>query len=69
MLNMDNKLKFFFSNGLDTDCKKWRFFADILNDAAMFLELLVPYISSVSLQILCITTSMKAVVSVNRRIM
>ncbi|KAF5298063.1 hypothetical protein FQA39_LY11831 [Lamprigera yunnana] len=51
-------------NCLDADCKKWRLCADILNDIAMFLELLVPYIGHFSLQILCITTSMKAVVGV-----
>ncbi|KAK5644314.1 hypothetical protein RI129_005614 [Pyrocoelia pectoralis] len=51
-------------NSLDGDCKKWRLCADILNDAAMFLELLVPYIGKFSLQILCVTTSMKAVVGV-----
>ncbi|KAK4875400.1 hypothetical protein RN001_011822 [Aquatica leii] len=51
-------------NSLDADCKKWRLCADILNDTAMFLELLVPFIGRFSLQILCITTSMKAVVGV-----
>ncbi|KAF5308721.1 hypothetical protein FQR65_LT06082 [Abscondita terminalis] len=51
-------------NSLDADCKKWRLCADILNDTAMFLELLVPFIGKFSLQILCITTSMKAVVGV-----
>ncbi|XP_025836292.1 RUS1 family protein C16orf58 homolog [Agrilus planipennis] len=50
--------------GLDADCKKWRLVADILNDAAMCLELFVPMISSYSLQILCMTTTMKAVVGV-----
>uniref|UniRef100_A0A1Y1NEA1 Uncharacterized protein n=2 Tax=Photinus pyralis TaxID=7054 RepID=A0A1Y1NEA1_PHOPY len=51
-------------NSLDADCKKWRLCADILNDGAMFLELLAPYVGHFSLQILCVTTSMKAVVGV-----
>lgn len=54
---------FFCSNSLDGDCKKWRLFADFLNDTAMFLELTVPFFSSFSLQVLCVTTAMKAVVS------
>lgn len=53
----------FLSNGLDGDCKKWRLFADFLNDGAMLLELLVPYVKDYSLQVLCATTSMKAIVS------
>ncbi|KRT79262.1 hypothetical protein AMK59_8571, partial [Oryctes borbonicus] len=51
-------------NSLDADCKKWRLFADIVNDTAMFLELMVPYFSEFSLQFLCLTTTMKAVVGV-----
>jgi hypothetical protein len=31
-----------FSTGLDHDCKKWRLFADILNDVALLTELLTP---------------------------
>lgn len=49
---------------LDADCKKWRLFADILNDLAMCVELVVPYYSHYSLQMLCATTSMKAIVGV-----
>ncbi|KAK9681091.1 Vitamin B6 photo-protection and homoeostasis [Popillia japonica] len=51
-------------SSLDSDCKKWRMFADITNDAAMFLELTVPYFPEASLYILCLTTTMKAVVGV-----
>lgn len=50
--------------GLDADCKKWRLCADILNDAAMSLELLVPYVKNFSLEVLCLTTAMKAIVGV-----
>lgn len=49
---------------LDANCKKWRLFADILNDVAMCVELIIPYYSFYSLQMLCATTSMKAIVGV-----
>lgn len=51
-------------SSLDADCKKWRLFADILNDGAMTLELLLPTFGSYSWQILCLTTAMKAMVGV-----
>lgn len=43
----------------DCDCKKWRLFADILNDIAMFFEMLLPYFDYTT-AILCTTTAMKA---------
>lgn len=49
---------------LDGDCKKWRLVADVLNDMAMGLELLLPLLSSYSTHILCITTTMKSIVGV-----
>jgi hypothetical protein len=49
---------------LDGDCKKWRLFADVLNDMAMGLELLLSLLSSYTTYILCITTTMKAIVGV-----
>ncbi|XP_044019590.1 RUS family member 1-like [Aphidius gifuensis] len=50
---------------LDSQCKKWRLFADVLNDLAMGLELmLLYYATSYTTIILCLSTSMKAVVSV-----
>ncbi|KAJ8681308.1 hypothetical protein QAD02_017095 [Eretmocerus hayati] len=49
-------------NNLDSQCKKWRLFADILNDTAMTIEVVVPYMSSYSSYILCLTTGMKAIV-------
>jgi len=49
---------------LDGQCKKWRLFADILNDVAMGMELLVPYFLSYSVVILCMSTVMKAIVGV-----
>lgn len=52
-------------HALDTDSKKWRLFADFLNDAAMFLELLLlPMYPQFPTQILCLTTSMKGIVGV-----
>ncbi|KAL1491530.1 hypothetical protein ABEB36_012114 [Hypothenemus hampei] len=38
-------------SGLDCDCKKWRFFADILNDGAMLIELCLPFFPSISMQV------------------
>ncbi|XP_054271661.1 RUS family member 1-like [Macrosteles quadrilineatus] len=52
-------------HALDTDAKKWRLFADIVNDAAMFLELLLlPMFPQHPTQVLCLTTSMKGIVGV-----
>lgn len=56
------KHRSFYRNSLDADCKKWRLFADIINDSAMFLELTVPYFPDFSLHVLCLTTTMKAIV-------
>ncbi|XP_066146225.1 RUS family member 1 [Euwallacea fornicatus] len=51
-------------SGLDCDCKKWRFFADILNDLAMLIELCLPLYSTASLQILCATSTMYSIVGI-----
>ncbi|KAL7307547.1 hypothetical protein TKK_0000242 [Trichogramma kaykai] len=55
-------------NNLDSQCKKWRLFADILNDVAMSIEVMLPYLSSsflsYSLYTLCLTTGMKAIVGI-----
>ncbi|VEN50371.1 unnamed protein product [Callosobruchus maculatus] len=51
-------------NNLDSDCKKWRLFADILNDLAMIFELFVPWFQGYSMQILCTTSAMKSIVGV-----
>ncbi|XP_066596707.1 uncharacterized protein [Prorops nasuta] len=63
---MIGRIIFAWWNGtaLDGQCKKWRLFADILNDIAMGIELLIPYFSSHSVFILCITSAMKSVVGV-----
>ncbi|CAK9809951.1 RUS family member 1 [Anthophora plagiata] len=63
---MIGRIVFAWWNGTDLDgqCKKWRLFADILNNIAMGLELLLPYFSFYSLGILCISTAMKSIVGV-----
>ncbi|KAK6625749.1 hypothetical protein RUM43_006048 [Polyplax serrata] len=47
---------------LDSDCKKWRLFADVLNDIAMFIELFIPLFINYSMHMLCIATAFKALV-------
>lgn len=49
---------------LDADCKRWRLFADVLNDVAMCIELFLPYFRDWSTVVLCISTTMKAIVGV-----
>ncbi|XP_063974066.1 RUS family member 1 isoform X2 [Diachasmimorpha longicaudata] len=64
---MIGRILFAWWNGsqLDAQCKKWRIFADVLNDIAMGIELLLPYFSKTSTTfILCATTSMKSIVGV-----
>lgn len=55
---------FLCRNNLDRQCKKWRLFADVLNDTAMTLEVIVPYFSSLSSYVLCLTTGMKSIVGI-----
>ncbi|XP_011167476.1 RUS family member 1 [Solenopsis invicta] len=63
---MIGSIMFAWWNGtkLDGQCKKWRLFADILDDIAKGIELLVPFFSSYSTVILCISTTMKSIVGV-----
>nr|CAD7398230.1 unnamed protein product [Timema cristinae] len=49
---------------LDAECKKWRLAADFLNDLAICLELSVPLVMDYSTPLLCLSTSMKAIVGV-----
>ncbi|XP_060527963.1 RUS family member 1 [Cylas formicarius] len=49
---------------LDHNCKKWRFFADILNDAAMLIELCLPQFQQYSTEVLCVTSVMKSIVGI-----
>lgn len=57
-------LLFLKRSKFDADCKKWRLFADILNDMAMCLELYIPNLLQYSMYLLCISTAMKALVGV-----
>lgn len=51
-------------SNLDFQSKTWRLFADVLNDLAMSLELIVPYYPEYSLYTLCFTSGMKSIVGV-----
>ncbi|CAB0001192.1 unnamed protein product [Nesidiocoris tenuis] len=53
------------SSGLDMNCKRWRLFADVVNDLAMCIELIVlPFFFDSALPILCVSTALKALVGV-----
>lgn len=59
------KINIYFRSQLDIDSKKWRIRADVLNDIAMAIEILVlPHYEAHTTYILCATTSMKAIVGV-----
>ncbi|CDS35982.1 protein of unknown function DUF647 [Echinococcus multilocularis] len=47
---------------LDSQCKQWRMFADVLNDMAFFLELLSLHIVSFFTVIVCISSVLRALV-------
>ncbi|XP_035212181.1 RUS family member 1-like isoform X2 [Stegodyphus dumicola] len=49
---------------LDSDCKKWRLFADVLNDIAMFLDLVSAYFQNHFTLIVCISGLCKSLVGV-----
>lgn len=49
---------------LDSDCKRWRLFADALNDIAMFLDLVTAYFQDHFMFIICISGLMKSIVGV-----
>ncbi|XP_071446420.1 RUS family member 1 [Hetaerina americana] len=52
------------SSALDSNCKQWRLVADIINDAAMVIEMLLPYTYGYVTLVLCLSTSLKAIVGV-----
>ncbi|CAH0716101.1 unnamed protein product, partial [Brenthis ino] len=60
------RILFAYSHGthLDAYSKKWRLFADILNNAAMCIEIALPLFSKYVTFALCISTIMKAIVGV-----
>uniref|UniRef100_A0A3Q0RGE0 RUS family member 1 n=1 Tax=Amphilophus citrinellus TaxID=61819 RepID=A0A3Q0RGE0_AMPCI len=49
---------------LDSEAKKWRLFADILNDIAMFMEILAPYFPAFFTLIVCTAGIFKSIVGV-----
>lgn len=49
---------------LDSEAKKWRLFADILNDIAMFIEILAPYCPAFFTLIVCTAGIFKSIVGV-----
>ncbi|KAG8196278.1 hypothetical protein JTE90_023833 [Oedothorax gibbosus] len=65
-VSMLGKIAFAWLQGtsLDIDCKKWRLFADILNDVAMLLDLLSPFCPYYFTFIICVSGVMKAIVGV-----
>lgn len=60
------KILFAYSHGtyLDAYSKKWRLYADTLNDAAMCIEIALPMFKSYITFALCVSTVMKAIVGV-----
>ena len=50
------------SSKLDSDCKKWRLFADLMNDISIFIDLLSPYFSNYFLYMQCLSGVMKSLV-------
>ncbi|XP_067272911.1 RUS1 family protein C16orf58 homolog [Pseudorasbora parva] len=51
-------------NKLDSEAKKWRLFADILNDLAMFMEIAAPHFPPFFILIVCIAGIFKSIVGV-----
>lgn len=51
---------------MDTKCKKWRLRADVLNDLAIFIELLlsIPWVRQFSLAVLTFSSCAKSIVGV-----
>lgn len=51
-------------NKLDSEAKKWRLFADVLNDIAMFIEIAAPHFPPFFTLIVCIAGIFKSIVGV-----
>ncbi|XP_060679021.1 RUS1 family protein C16orf58 homolog, partial [Hemiscyllium ocellatum] len=56
---------FSYRSKLDCDAKKWRLFADVLNDVAIFLEILAPGFPSLFTTIVCVSGLFKSIVGVS----
>ncbi|XP_078062983.1 RUS family member 1, partial [Mustelus asterias] len=63
---MVGRILFAWSKGsrLDCDAKKWRLFADALNDMAIFMEIVAPAIPSAFTLIVCASGLFKSIVGV-----
>ncbi|XP_026318268.1 RUS1 family protein C16orf58 homolog [Hyposmocoma kahamanoa] len=60
------RIVFAYSHGsyLDAYSKKWRLYADVLNDVAMCIEMSLPIFKQLTTFALCVSTVMKAIVGV-----
>ncbi|KAF8787185.1 RUS1 family protein C16orf58 like protein [Argiope bruennichi] len=54
----------FQGTNLDSDCKKWRLFADGLNDLAMFIDLASVHFQKHFMLMICVSGLMKSIVGV-----
>lgn len=65
-MSMVGRILFAWSRGtqLDSECKKWRLFADILNDTAMFLEIITTFFKGHFEIILYVSSLFKSIVGV-----
>ncbi|XGW08037.1 hypothetical protein V3C99_010842, partial [Haemonchus contortus] len=65
-LGMVGRIAFGFFKGseLDSDCKKWRLVADIMNDLAFFIDLLSPAFSGSFFVCACTSSILRCVVGV-----
>lgn len=63
---MVGRILFAWMNGSNLDCdpKKWRLFADFLNDIAIFIDLLSPSMKSIFTFVMCISALSKSLVGV-----
>lgn len=50
------------SSKLDSECKKWRLFADVINDISIFIDLLSPYAKDHFLLMQCVSGVLKSLV-------
>lgn len=55
----------YFQGGkLDSDCKKWRLLADVLNDFAIFIDIMSPLFAQSFLICQCISSASRSLVGV-----
>lgn len=49
---------------MDSDCKKWRLVADVLNDISFFVDLTGPYFKAIIIPLMCISSLFRSLVGV-----